>query len=274
MRTTDGTRRYLEFLALRDGEPDFGRHTLSRREAFFDSLARHPVRSRVPIDRETYLRNLTRRRPEAGLDDRMLWLLATAKANQAERFGVGLAELYGRVREDSEPVRVHLQLQETYHTRILSDVVALFGLPVHARPPAILARTLINWIVSVPEDWHRPLTGCAEMAGCLIFGALRDRGLALFAHERAVAERIRLLYDEILADEISHVGFIASQLGPRGRRLMRVLYRLLGVRLARQLPELVALLGRSELARCFGAPFCLDDMAARYPRLAFAAATI
>ena len=105
---TDG---YLAFLLARDGEADLLRHTLSRREAFFDRLVREPVRSRWAVDRETFLRNLARRRPEPGLDDRMLWLLATAKANQAERFGVGLAELYGKMTLD-DPVRVHIGLQE------------------------------------------------------------------------------------------------------------------------------------------------------------------
>jgi hypothetical protein len=231
------------------------------------------VRSRRRLDRETYLRNLDRRRPEPGLDDRMLWLLATAKANQAERFGVGLAELYGRIRADSAPVQIHLQLQETYHTRILADVVALFGLPVHARPPVLAVRLLIRWMITVSESWRLPLTGSAEMAGCILFRALRDRGLALFADEPAVADRIRLLYDEILADEISHVGFIASQLGRRGRAVMRGLYRLLGVRLAGQMPETVRLLGRAELTRRFAA-FRLEEMARQYPRLAFTAATL
>src|SRR2546426_7902473 len=160
---TDGTRGYLEFLVGRDGEADFLRRTLARREAFLDRLAREPVSSSWRFDREVYLRNLARRRPERDLDDaRMLWLLASAKANQAERFGVGLAELYGRTTSDSHPVRVHVQLQETYHTRILADVVAIFGLPVHARPPVWFARMLIWWIITVPEHWHLPLTGAAE----------------------------------------------------------------------------------------------------------------
>jgi hypothetical protein len=265
--------RYLRFLSTRDGEADFTQRTLTRREEFFAALARDPVRSRLPIDGETYLRNLDRRRPERGLDQRMLWLLATAKANQAERFGVGLAELYGRIRADSDRVQVHVQLQEIYHTRILSEAVAIFGLPVYARPPALLARALIRWMITVPETWRLPVTGCAEMAGCVLFRALRDRGLALFGGEPAVAARIGSLYDEILADEVSHVGFIASQLGSRGRSVMRALYRLLGVRLAAQMPEVVLLLGRGELRRRFG-QFELAGMASEYPGLAFTAATI
>jgi hypothetical protein len=264
---------YLEFLVRRDGEIHFARRTLSHREAFFDRLARDPVRAAVPIDREGYLRNLVRRRPDPGLHERTLWLLATAKANQAERFGVGLAELYGRVAEDSDPVRVRIQLEEFYHTRLLAEVIALFGLPVHARPPALFARLIVKLIVSVPEAWNLPLTGCAEMVGCVILRALRDRGVALFADEPRVSERIGLLYDEILADELGHVGFVASLLGPRKRSLMRALFRLLGSGMAGQLPELVALFGRTHLRRRFAA-FEMTEMVAELPGRAFAAASI
>ena len=112
------------------------------------------------------------------------------------------------------------------------------------------------------------------MAGCVIFRMLRDRGIALFADEPAVAGRIRLLYDEILADEIGHVGYIASVLGPAGRSMMRRLFRLLGLRLARQLPELVALYGRAALKRAFVAEFRLDALAAELPGRAYVAATV
>jgi hypothetical protein len=265
---------YLAFLLARDGEPDFARHTLARREAFFEGLARSPVRSRIPIDRAAYLRNVARHRPEAHLDERTLWLVVTAKANQAERFGVGLAELYGRITADSDPVRVHIQLQEFYHTRLLADVVGMFGLPVHPRPPALFTRIIIRLTIALPEEWHLPLAGAAEMVGCVMFRALRDRGVALFAEEPAVAGRIRVLYDEILGDEIGHVGQIASRLGPTGRSVMRGLYRLLAHRVAGGLPELRALFGRRELAARFGAAFRLDEMVAELPGRAYAAARI
>jgi hypothetical protein len=270
---TDATARYLDFLIARDGNTDLVHHTLSRREAFFERLTREPVASRFAPDQETFLRNLARRRPEPGLDARMLWLLATAKANQAERFGVGLAELYGKL-DVTDRVRIHISLQEHYHTRILADVVGMFGLLVHAKPPPLAARLIVRLIIAVPDGWNLPLAGCAEMAGCVIFRALRDRGVELFADEPAVATRIRLLYDEILADEIGHVGFIAAVLGRAGRTVMRGLYRVLGHRLAGQLPELVRLFGRPALARRFRATFSLDAMAAELPGRAYAAATI
>ncbi len=121
MNENQGIVRYREFLVARHGEVDLLRHSLSKRAAFFDDLARSPVRSSAPIDRASYFRNMARRRIEPGLEPRMLWILATAKANPAERFGVGIAELLGRVNGD-DPARVHVTLQETYHTRMLAVV--------------------------------------------------------------------------------------------------------------------------------------------------------
>jgi hypothetical protein len=89
MNKNHGIVRYLEFMVARDGDADLLRRRLSKREAFFDALARSPVSSYALIDRATYFPNMARRRPESGLEPRMLWILATAKANQAERFGVG-----------------------------------------------------------------------------------------------------------------------------------------------------------------------------------------
>ena len=271
MNEEQGILRYREFLAARDGEADLLAHRLSKREAFFEEITRNPVRASAPIDRATYLRNMARRRPERGLAPRMLWVLATAKVNQTERFGVGLAELLGRIKDD--PARIHVALQETYHTRILADVVAIFGLPVHARPPRGWLRLMIRFMVSAPEEWSLPLVGASEMAGCVFFRALRDKGVELFADEPAVAERIRLLYNEILADEIGHVGFIAARLGERRRALMRRLYARISLRFASQPPEMLALFGREEIARRLSA-FRLAEMAAELPNTAFAAALI
>ncbi len=272
MNEAEGIVRYREFLTARDGEADLMRHRLSKREAFFDELERSPVRSRAPIDRATYFRNMDRRRPEPALEPCMLWILATAKVNQAERFGVGLAELLGRINTD-DPARVHISLQETYHTRILADVVAMFGLPVHARPPRAFVRLMIRFMVSAPQRWTLPLVGASEMAGCVLFRALRDKGVELFADEPAVGERIRLLYNEILGDEIGHVGFIAASLGGRGRSMMRRLYARLAPTFASQSAEMVALLGPGEIARRLSA-FHLAEAAAELPSLAFVATLV
>lgn len=265
---------YQRFLTARDGTPDLRRHTLTHREVLFTALDAVPLRSQAVVDRAAYRRNLTRRRPEPGLDARLLWLLASAKANQAERFGVGLAELYGRIpAEDEDRVRVHLHLQEVYHTRMLADVVGLFGLPVPTVPPPPLIRTLIKCMALAPQRWVLPAVGFSEMVGCAVFRALRDRGVALCADEPVIAERVRMLFDEILGDELSHVGFVAAQLGTTGQRLMRQLFQRCGLRLATQMPELSALFSAAELARYFDG-FRLDTMVAEMPDKAYAVAVV
>ncbi|EUA31061.1 hypothetical protein I552_10106 [Mycobacterium xenopi 3993] len=90
-----GIDGYRDFLARRDGEADLLNRRLTNRERFFHELEANPLRSAHPADRSAFLRNLRRRRPEPGLDKKMLFLLATAKLNQAERFGVGLGKPTG-----------------------------------------------------------------------------------------------------------------------------------------------------------------------------------
>ena len=68
---------------------------LSIREAYFAGIENDQVRSRHPIDQDVFNANLKRRNPESGLSQEMLFLLATAKLNQTERFGVALGEAYG-----------------------------------------------------------------------------------------------------------------------------------------------------------------------------------
>lgn len=132
-----GVAAYRAFLLRTEGAADPVRLRLARREAYFEELEAERPRARYRPDRDVFRRNMYRRRPEDSLDARMLWLLATAKMNQSERFGVGLGELYGRGQRhfESQPERLYVQLQEHYHTRILADVISMFELPFPIVPP-------------------------------------------------------------------------------------------------------------------------------------------
>src|SRR6202012_5487150 len=140
-----GIEGYREFLVRRDGEADLLHRHLATREEFFGGLVADPVRSRRPIDRDVFARNLHRRRPESGLSREMLFLLATAKLNQAERFGVGLGETYGMNSDaDTPPERVYLELEEHYHTRLLAYVLDAFDLTFQVVPPPIVLRQFVK----------------------------------------------------------------------------------------------------------------------------------
>jgi hypothetical protein len=259
----NGIEGYREFLLRRDGEADLLNRRLANREDFFAELEANPVRSARPADRDQFLRNLRHRRPEPGLDPKMLFLLATAKLNQAERFGVGLGETYGRnSAADLPPERVYLELEEHYHTRLLAYVLDIFDLTFEVVPPPVVLRQFVKAGVFMPERLGFLFVGAAEMAGCVMFDELRRTGIELFADEPDVSERIERLYAEILTDEIGHVGYCASRCTRAERAVMRRLYPLIVRFFAYQTAEIGLLVDPARLRARLARPFDVAELTA------------
>jgi hypothetical protein len=261
--SNSGIDGYRDYLVRRDGDADLLNRRLGSREEFFAALEADPVRSTRPIDRHVFARNLRRRRPEPGLDRKMLFLLATAKLNQAERFGVGLGETYGtNSGDDVPPERVYMELEEHYHTRLLAYVLDMFGLPFQAVAPPLVMRQFVKIAVFLPERIGFPFVGAAEMSGCILFDELRRVGVELFADEPEVAARIERLYSEILTDEVGHVGYCAARCTPVERAVMRWLYPRLGRLFARQTAEISLLTDREQFRARLDRPFDVDELSA------------
>lgn len=268
-----GIEGYRAFLARRDGDADLLHRRLASREEFFSALEADPVRSTHPIDRQVFMRNLRRRRPEPSVDRKTLFLLATAKLNQAERFGVDLGDTYGRIGgEDQPPERVYLALEEHYHTRLLAYVLDMFGLPFQVVVPPLVMRQFVKMEVFLPERFGFPFVGAAEMAGCIMFDELRRVGVELFADEPDVAARIERLYTEILTDEIGHVGYCAARCTRAERALMRWLYPYFGRLFARQTAEISLLTDREKLHARLDQPFDVEALTAGLSNETFLAA--
>ena len=270
-----GTRieGYRVYLTRRDGDADLLHRRLANREEFFGSLEDNPVRSGRPIDRRVFMRNLRRRRPEPGLSREMLFLLATAKLNQAERFGVDLGDTYGRIGgQDQPPERLYLALEEHYHTRLLAYVLDMFGLPFQVVVPPFVMRQFVKINVFLPERIGFGFVGAAEMAGCIMFDELRRVGVELFADEPDVAARIESLYSEILTDEVGHVGYCAARCTSAERTVMRWLYPRFGRLFARQTAEISMLIDPKKLHARLDEPFNVDQLTAGLPNDTFLAA--
>jgi hypothetical protein len=266
----DGYRVYLQ---RRDGEADLLNRRLASREDFFGGLEADPVRSAHPADRDVFMRNLRRRRPEPGVDRKMLFLLATAKLNQAERFGVGLGETYGlNSGDDLPPERVYMELEEHYHTRLLAYVLDIFGLPFQVVAPPFVMRQFVKIAVFLPERMSFMFVGASEMAGCIMFDELRRVGIELFADEPEVAARIERLYTEILTDEVGHVGYCAARCTPAERAIMRRLYPRIGRLFARQTYEISLLINREHLHARLDRPFDVEELTAAVSNETFLAA--
>lgn len=270
---SSGIEGYRTYLSDRDGDADLLNRRLAAREEFFGALEAEPVRSAHHIDRQVFMRNLRRRRPEPGVSRELLFLLATAKLNQAERFGVGLGETYGNNSgDDVPPERVYMELEEHYHTRLLAYVLDIFGLPFHTVAPPFVMRQFVKTAVFVPERLGFAFVGASEMAGCIMFDELRRVGVELFADEPDVAARIERLYSEILTDEIGHVGYCAARCTAGERALMRWLYPRIGRLFARQTYEISLLLDGTLLRARLDRPFDVAELTAGLSNRTFMAA--
>jgi hypothetical protein len=270
---TTGIAGYMEFLVERDGTPDVLNRRLSIREDYFAGIKTEPVRSSYPIDQGIFNANLKRRRPEPGLSPQMLFLLATAKLNQTERFGVALGEAYGINSGKDRPLeRVYIELEEHYHTKLLAYVLDIFGLEFQIAPPPLVMRQFVKLNVFIPERIGVAFVGAGEMAGCVMFDQLRRVGVRLFAEEPAVAERIDSLYREILTDEIGHVGYCAATCSSAERAVMRRLYPYLGRLFARQTAEISQLVDTKELHARLDEPFDVEALSEGLPHRTFLAA--
>ena len=100
------------------------------------------------------------------------------------------------------------------------------------------------------------------MAGCVMFDELRRVGIELFADEPEVADRVNLLYSEILTDEVGHVGYCASRCTHAERALMRWLYPRIARLFARQTAEISLLVDRDKFRARLDRPWTVEELTA------------
>jgi hypothetical protein len=214
----EGLLRYAEFLAERDGAPDFARRSLARREEQTRRFETERLHDSELEDRDRVRRAYLRFDPKNPPSDAITVLLALVKVNASEAYGVektlagiDLAGLNG-------PEGIVL-IEEHYHTRILLSAAAAFGHDLNEPyQPDPGMRALIGALTYLPRPVSQTLTYAAEALGVLTFlRTLRaiDRVLADRPAVRdALAERVT----EVLIDEVGHVSYHHLLRGPIGTR--------------------------------------------------------
>ncbi len=241
---------YLNHLRARDGLPELETRTFTLREALFRDLADHPIRrtGRPVVDPLVFALNHLRCVPEGGLDEPTLWALCMAKVNRGERHGVD----YKLARKGYSPGGadnpfVYIEIEETYHTRMLLDALRVIGVDVELVPP----RGLTRWVVELFGVAPRALTDVvaldAELCGVVLFRLLLEKARSLFDDQPGPLARIDLLLRQILVDEVGHIHFLRSRLGPCRLALARALLPLITRALLDDVPELGLLYGRDRI---------------------------
>jgi hypothetical protein len=233
-------RDYKSFLEARDGEPDTEQLRLPHREARFRELDAKPVEWTGDADLDGFYQHLRdTARPE--IDMRTVWLVATAKANIGESYGVEIEmrkfTAAPEAARNADRLYLHLMLEEHYHTRILEELCRTCGVQAERRLPSRIQRMVIHFMMYLPERvrWVPILAG--EVLGSEVFKLLRE-GAGVFSAQPEVEERVRSLLEEIWVDEVFHVAYLRAKLGPLGCSAALLLLPLLAWSVMRDVPQL------------------------------------
>src|SRR5262245_38257786 len=219
--------RYLEFVRERDGEPDLARRTLARREAWFADLARLPATpwTGERIDPDAFKRWHLGERSLRDASPLVVWLVAIARANEGEEWGVDYlldrGGFQGLGKHGTLQPRDFADLEETYHTRIFKEIVRLFGLDFELRPPPAQIQHSVKLMAYLPESLSFTLLAAGELMGTVAFLELAERAERLLRDHPAVLTRVRDLLDEILIDEVGHVTYLLGSMGPARLSVVR-----------------------------------------------------
>lgn len=246
---SESAASYRSYLRKRNGELDRQARTLSAREAWFQMIDATPVLWPHPIDREAFERNRRSFR-EANLEPLLLFLLVVLKLNRVERYAADLAEATGKIdRGGPDNPDAWINTEELYHTRILANITRCFGIEFEIDPPALSQRLVVRSMLNLPERATLPLILAGELLAVVAFRILIDRAEELLAPCPPVRDRVRTLLSHILTDELGHVAYCRSQLGPLGIRTSRLLLPLVLRGMMTDFRELPALLGRGVIER-------------------------
>ena len=236
-------KHYRAFLAERDGDVDFNRRTLTRREARMRRY-QQPLSRLRSMDEKAFALQYERFDPSRRSTPEMLLLLALVKVNAAEAFGVSktFGKMMKRAILDDDDLEPLLLIEETYHTRILLSSACLYGIHVDAAytPPSAL-RVLIGGIANTPESISRPLTLAGEILGTLLFANLLTGARKVLKDDPELADAIEERIIEVLVDEIGHISFNRMCLGPLGLAQARMILPVVAKALSGIAPEMQAL---------------------------------
>ncbi|GIW40363.1 MAG: hypothetical protein KatS3mg076_0940 [Candidatus Binatia bacterium] len=211
---------YIAFALRRDGEPDVVHRKLAKREEFFRELAARPAPKwdGEPIDPEEFAAFHEGSRPLSQARPLMAWLVRVARANEGEGWGVdylldrGGFDGLGKGGQGLRP-RDFADLEEVYHTRILQEVVKLFGVTFELREPPAAIQTSVKLMARLPHRASYLLLLAGELMGTVAFLRMAEQGERLLEGHPEIQARVRELLDEILVDEIGHVTYLLGSMG-------------------------------------------------------------
>lgn len=233
---------YRHFLKEREGAPDARERTFDRRERRMLELERSDaIVWTGAVDRSAFRRCMAGERA-VDLDARTAWVLAAAKANEGERYGVDLElaryfEQGGFAGIHAQDLMLYAMIQEAYHCRLLVEICKTCGVEFAWNEPGWTTRALMGLIGRLPGPlrWIPVMAG--EIVGTAVFRLLYGQ-IDLFDEQPAVRDRLRRIVKEIWIDEVLHVAFARAHLGRLGLGAVRAMVPMVARATLHDVPQL------------------------------------
>ncbi len=219
---------YLGFLDRRNGGVE-GEDSFHLREAAMEDMAQWEGHYSGKVDGERFNRLYAKYSPSADISQDELALLAFAKVNAGEAYGVEVtSKARAHLMSRPEPIfRVEriLAKEETFHTQILVGAAQHFeGLQVTgAWSPPMPLRVLIFCLAKFPPSLFHPVLLAAEISGVYTFNWLLQRLSTLFPNDPKIRESMERRLIEILIDEVGHVAYNRLAVGPKGLQFAKAM---------------------------------------------------
>jgi len=238
---------HLEMMVARDGALNPGRGSLPLRDRVLSELRQQLPQWRGAPPAAADFARFARSPAPADLDPRLVWLLAAAKANQGEQYGIELEIRRFAARDFVGVDRqfLYVAFEDHYHTQLLAELPRACGIDHSIGTPPWYHRGLIRLMNHLPEKLRFVPILCGELMGAVIFQLLLDTA-HVFRADPEVEQRMRWIVREVLIDEIGHITFSRARLPDEMLSLARRMMPSVARTLARSMSELVLLAGGAE----------------------------
>ncbi len=240
----DNFENYWAFSQDHSGELSEADKDLSKKRAKLKYFQDNPVRSRQPLNNpDLFYRNyVTMQDDPMSLDRKTRLLTCIYKFARHEWVGISGAWDSTRTMEQSKSItdkisRVHLA-EEFSHVRLFHEMFRTFHLDkVEWVPLGPVMQKVYRFFPYVPEPIMAAPAFVTELMGMTFYIHLNVLLDDVFADEPEARDRIRELLQEIMVDELAHIGQRRNYMGALGIKMAKAiaspLYRLF----YRDLPE-------------------------------------
>lgn len=216
------------YASERDGIPNPVTGTLSARERYMADLRSRDLPSWTgdAVSQAEFDEFHSGDRPVSEASPLVAWLVRTAKVNATEKWGIDYHlhhhGIDGAGGKRHLSVRTFAELEEIYHTELLKEVVARFGVRfVMATPPESIQRSVIA-MSRLPNAVSYPMTLAGEIIGSCGFLEILERAEQLLVEDPATMATVCDMLEEIVVDEVTHVAILLASLNRAQLDIMRI----------------------------------------------------